>query len=179
MFKVKRRDPSDVDLDLLRKLRRDAYQMLTGMISVTAHLWASAFFNERLVPKRRRARRKREPIRCCPSNHDEYLRWIDSCRTATLVRSGIRGQDIQLDRRAGYFSDQALRTKCSSFYKTAIVLPRRIPCHYEGRSTRTVKASELSGECETSMMSYEMYDAKRFTCRCLLSSTTSSEILED
>ena len=140
MFQLKRRDPSDVELDLLRKLLRDAYQMLTGMISVTAHLWASAFFN---------------------------------------VRSGIRGQDIQLDRRAGYFSDQALRTKCSSFYKTAIVLPRRIPCHYEGRSTRTVKASELSGECETSMMSYKMYDAKRFTCRCLLSSTTSSEILED
>ena len=49
MFKVKRQDPSDVELDLLRKLLRDAYQMLTGMISVTAHLWASAFFNERFV----------------------------------------------------------------------------------------------------------------------------------
>ena len=96
MFQLKRRDPSDVELDLLRKLLRDAYQMLTGMISVTAHLWASAFFNERLLPKRRRARRKREPIRCCPSNHDEYLRWIDSCRTATLIRSEIRSRAIPM-----------------------------------------------------------------------------------
>ena len=35
MFQLKRRDPSDVEQDLLLKLMPDAYQMLTGMISVT------------------------------------------------------------------------------------------------------------------------------------------------
>ena len=30
-------------------LLRDAFQMLTDMISVNAYLWASAFFNERFV----------------------------------------------------------------------------------------------------------------------------------
>ena len=57
MFQLKRRDPSDVEQDLLLKLMQDAYQMLTGMISVTAYLWASGNLSaqEKASPEEARA----------------------------------------------------------------------------------------------------------------------------